>query len=217
VFAKTTTHSCGAQALVFNTTASLEGAALAHIAPRMRDMFAIGRLHAMPASSLWTEDDGAVAWLDGQADQSVVFVSLGSLAVIMHDQFTEFLSGLVAAGYPFLWVLRPDTVAANKDQQDTTLQEAIRVVGEDKACVVAWAPQWHRAVGCFLTHAGWNSTLEAAVEGVPMVCWLFFGDHLINSRNVGAVWPPPRACRWCVAVLRGCSPGCGSRRCGTRT
>ena len=70
-----------------------------------------------------------------------------------------------------------------------------------------WVPQRdvlrHRAVGCFLTHAGWNSTLEAAVEGVPMVCWLFFGDHLINSRNVGAVWPPPRACRWCVAVLRG--------------
>ena len=56
------------------------------------------------ASSLWTEDDGCVAWLDGQADRSVVCVSLGSLAIITHNQFTEFLSGLIAAGYPFLWV-----------------------------------------------------------------------------------------------------------------
>jgi len=198
VFSKATAHSREVRALVFNTTASLEGAALAHIAPRMRDVFAVGPLHAMssssapaPASSLWTEDDGCVSWLDGRADRSVVYVSLGSLAVITHDQFTEFLSGLAAAGYPFLWVLRADTVAASKDQHATP-QEAIRAVGEDKARVVAWAPQRdvlrHRAVGCFLTHAGWNSTLEATVEGVPMVCWPFFGDQLINSRNVGAVW-----------------------------
>ncbi|PAN13969.1 hypothetical protein PAHAL_2G375900 [Panicum hallii] len=197
VFAEATAHSREVRALVFNTTASLEGPALAHIAPRMRNVFAVGPLHAMsssapaPASSLWSEDDGCIAWLDGQPDRSVVYVSLGSLAVIKHDQFAEFLSGLVAAGYPFLWVLRADTVAASKGQH-TTPQGSIGAVGEDKARVVAWAPQRdvlrHRAVGCFLTHAGWNSTLEAAVEGVPMVCWPFFGDQLINSRNVGAVW-----------------------------
>ena len=46
----------------------------------------------------------------------------------------------------------------------------------------------HRAAGCFLTHAGWNSTLEAAIEGVPTVCWPFNADQQINSRFVGAVW-----------------------------
>ncbi|CAN6205405.1 unnamed protein product [Urochloa humidicola] len=199
VFAEATVHSRKARALVFNTTASLEGPALAHIAPRMRDVFTVGPLHAVPspapapASSLWSEDDGCVAWLDGQADRSVVYVSLGSLAVITRDQFTEFLSGLVAAGYPFLWVLRPDMVVAGRDQDAITPQEAIRAAaGDNKARVVAWAPQRdvlrHRAVGCFLTHAGWNSTLESIAEGVPMVCWPFFGDQQINSRLVGAVW-----------------------------
>ncbi|CAO2143713.1 unnamed protein product [Urochloa humidicola] len=197
VLAEATAHSREARALVFNTAASLEGPALAHIAPRMRDVFAVGPLHAMPsrsraqASSLWSEDDGCMAWLDSQADRSVVYVSLGSLAVISHEQFAELVAGLVAAGYPFLWVLRPDMVEASRD---ATLQETAAAAGGDdgKARVVAWAPQRdvlrHRAVGCFLTHAGWNSTLEAVAEGVPMVCWPSFGDQLINSRLVGAVW-----------------------------
>ncbi|CAL5083007.1 unnamed protein product [Urochloa decumbens] len=192
-----TVHSRKARALIFNTAASLERSALAHVAPHMHDLFAVGPLHAMsPAAatcSLLREDDGCVEWLDGQADRSVVYVSLGSLATISLEQYTEFYSGLVAAGYPFLWVLRPDMVGASRGQDATTPQEAIiRAVGETKARVVTWAPQRdvlrHRAVGCFLTHAGWNSTLEGVVEGVPMVCWPFFGDQQMNSRLVGAVW-----------------------------
>jgi hypothetical protein len=187
-------HSAKARALVFNSPASLEGSALAHIAPQMRDVFAIGPIHAMSSApalptSLWREDDGCMAWLDGHADRSVVYVSLGSLAVISLEQFTEFLSGLVGAGYAFLWVLRPDMVGAS---QRGVLQEAVDAAGNDKVRVVDWAPQRdvlrHRAVGCFLTHAGWNSTLEGVVEGVPLVCWPFFADQQINSRFVGAVW-----------------------------
>ncbi|CAN6175437.1 unnamed protein product [Urochloa humidicola] len=195
VLVKDTFHSGKARGLIFNTAASLERSALAHITPHMRDVFAVGPLHAMfpamaVATSLWREDDGCVAWLDGQTDRSVVHVSLGSLAVMSHEQFTEFLAGLVAAGYPFLWVLRPDMVGAG---QDAVLQEVARETGGgEQARIVEWAPQRdvlrHRAVGCFLTHAGWNSTLEGIVEGVPMVCWPFFADQQINSRFVGAVW-----------------------------
>ncbi|XP_062186354.1 myricetin 3-O-rhamnoside 1,2-glucosyltransferase UGT709G2-like [Phragmites australis] len=189
-----TVHSRKARALLFNTAMSLERSALAQIKPHMRDVFAIGPLHAISpapavATSLWREDDGCMAWLDGQADRSVVYVSLGSLAVISKEQFKEFLSGLVATGFPFLWVLRPDMVGAS---QEAALQDAINAVGNNKASVVPWVPQRdvlrHRAVGCFLTHNGWNSTLEGIVEGMPMVCWPFFADQQINSRLVGAVW-----------------------------
>ncbi|KAJ1254485.1 hypothetical protein BS78_K050600 [Paspalum vaginatum] len=192
-----TLHSRKARALMLNTTNSLERSSVAHLAREMRDVFAVGPLHAMSpapavATSLWRHDDGCLAWLDGQAqaaEQSVVYISLGSLTVISHGQFTEFLSGLVAAGYPFLWVLRPDMLGAS---QDAALREAISTVGKDRACVVPWVPQRdvlrHRAVGCFLTHSGWNSTVEGIVEGVPMVCWPFFADQQINSRFVGAVW-----------------------------
>jgi hypothetical protein len=198
VLSKYTFHSGKARALILNTAASLERPALAHIAPHMRDVFAVGPLHAMSpappavASSLWREDDGCMAWLDGQADRSVVYVSLGSFAVISREQFTEVLSGLVATGYPFLWVLRPDMVGVS---QDAVFQEVARAVGDGggkQTRIVEWARQRdvlrHRAVGCFLTHAGWNSTLEGTVEGVPMVWWPFFADQQINSRFVGAVW-----------------------------
>ncbi|EMS59486.1 UDP-glycosyltransferase 85A2 [Triticum urartu] len=194
IIAEFSAHSCNARALILNTTASLERSALAHIAPHMRDVFAIGPLHAMfqqPAAggALWREDDGCTAWLDSQADGTVVYVSLGSFAIISVEEFTEFLSGLVSAGHPFLWVLRPDMVGAS---QNAVLQDAIKAAGRGKARVVEWAPQRdvlrHRAVGCFLTHAGWNSTLESVAEGVPTVCWPFFVDQQTNSRFMAAVW-----------------------------
>ncbi|KAJ1290949.1 hypothetical protein BS78_02G281400 [Paspalum vaginatum] len=195
ILAELSDRSSKARALVLNTAASLEQVALSHIAPHMRDLFAVGPLHAMspaPAaasSSLWREDDGCLAWLDSQADRYVVYLSMGSLAVISPEQVTELLRGLVATGYPFLWVLRSDMAVAS---QDAALQEAATAAGGQKARIVAWAPQRdvlrHRAVGCFLTHAGWNSTVEAVVEGVPMVCWPFSADQQMNSRMVGAVW-----------------------------
>jgi hypothetical protein len=77
-----------------------------------------------------------------------VYVSLGSLAIISLEQFTEFLPGLVSAGHPFLWVLRLNMVGAS---QNAVLQEAIKAAWRSKACVVDWAPQRevlrHRAVG----------------------------------------------------------------------
>ncbi|CAD6218044.1 unnamed protein product [Miscanthus lutarioriparius] len=186
---KLSARSSKGRALILNAAVSLEQTTLAHIAPHMRHLFAIGPLHAMapaPASSsssLWREDDGCLAWLDSQSDRSVVYVSFGSLTVMSHEQFRELLGGLVATGYPF------------QEQDAGALQEQDAVImakGNHRARIVAWAPQRdvlrHRAVGCFLTHAGWNSTLEGVVEGVPMVCWPSFSDQQTNSRLVGAVW-----------------------------
>lgn len=191
--AEVTARTSKARALIVNTAASMERSALAHIASCTTDVFAVGPLHARSrfaaSASLWREDDECMAWLDGHDDRSVVYVSLGSLAVITHEQFTEFLAGLAATGYAFLWVLRPDMVQM---ASSALLREAVGAAEGGRGRVIEWAPQRdvlrHRAVGCFLTHAGWNSTLECAVEGVPMVCWPFFVDQQTNSRFVDAVW-----------------------------
>uniref|UniRef100_A0A8R7UBE3 Glycosyltransferase n=2 Tax=Triticum urartu TaxID=4572 RepID=A0A8R7UBE3_TRIUA len=208
-----TAARCGeSRALVLNTAASMEGPALSRIAPHMRDVFAVGPLHARPAARhaaaevqhVSNDDMSLSAWLDGHEDRSVVYVNLGSLTIVSSEQLAEFLHGLVAAGYAFLGVFRQDMLhqmaaaAASASKSSVALREAVEAVagaGSERALVVEWALQRdahhvlrHRAVGCFLTHGGWNSTLEAGVEGVPAVCWPFFADQQTNSRFVGAVW-----------------------------
>ncbi|XBI86155.1 hypothetical protein VPH35_094166 [Triticum aestivum] len=200
-----TAARCGeSRALILNTAASMEGPALSRIAPHMRDVFAVGPLHARPAARhaaehVSSDDMSLSAWLDGHEDRSVVYVNLGSLTIVSGEQLAEFLHGLVAAGYAFLGVFRQDMLhqMTGASKSSVALREAVEAVaaaGSERALVVEWALQRdahhvlrHRAVGCFLTHGGWNSTLEAAVEGVPAVCWPFFADQQTNSRFVGAV------------------------------
>ena len=51
--------------------------------------------------------------------------------------------------------------------------------------VKMWAPQVevlrHAATGAFVTHCGWNSVLEAASAGVPMLCWPQYAEQWANK------------------------------------
>jgi UDP-glucose:(indol-3-yl)acetate beta-D-glucosyltransferase len=74
------------------------------------------------------------------------------------------------------------------------------------ALVVRWCPQLdvlaHRAVGCFVTHCGWNSTLEALGFGVPMVALPIWTDQPINARLIeGACGAGVRARRDAVSGI----------------
>ncbi|KAL3642127.1 hypothetical protein CASFOL_012942 [Castilleja foliolosa] len=53
----------------------------------------------------------------------------------------------------------------------------------------------HRAVGCFVTHGGWNSTLEALSLGVPMVVVPQWTDQPTNAMFVGEVWRTGVRCK----------------------
>ncbi|KAJ0978850.1 hypothetical protein J5N97_014324 [Dioscorea zingiberensis] len=146
------------------------------------------------STSLWQEDRTCMTWLDDQRDKSVVYVSFGSVAVVSREQLNEFWQGLVNSGHRFLWAVRRDMVVSQGEEMmnDMAAAEELEKGTKERGCMVDWAPQEevlaHPAVGCFLTHSGWNSTLEGLVAGVPMICWPFFADQLINSRFTSEVW-----------------------------
>ncbi|CAH9098221.1 unnamed protein product [Cuscuta epithymum] len=200
-FISTETRSAvQARAVILNTFEQLEGPILSQIRTKCPTVYSIGPIHAhlkakllsKPASSnsLWQEDQTCMAWLDSQEPKSVIYVSFGSIAVITKQQLMEFWYGLVNSGQKFLWVVRPDSIV--EKYGETPIPPELEAGTKANGYMVSWAPQElvldHPAIGGFLTHSGWNSTLESIVAGVPMICWPFMVDQQTNSRLVGTVW-----------------------------
>ena len=200
-----TQQTVRAQALILNTFEALEGPILSQLRTQIPNIYTIGPLHAQlkahseletdsttlsESNSLWQEDRSCIKWLEDQPLKSVIYVSFGSLAMVTKEQLMEFWHGLVNSGHRFLWVIRPDSITGTEGRQEipAELEDGTKARGH----MVNWAPQEevlaHPAIGGFLTHAGWNSTLESICEGVPMICWPYFADQQINSRFVGEVW-----------------------------
>ncbi|KAL2348994.1 hypothetical protein Fmac_002994 [Flemingia macrophylla] len=104
----------------------------------------------------------------------------------------EFWHGLVNSKKRFLWVMRPDMVEGEENNGGYQIPAELEEGTRERGFIVGWAPQeevlTHEAVGGFLTHSGWNSTMESLVAAVPMICWPYFADQQINSRFVSEVW-----------------------------
>lgn len=178
-------------AIIWNTIENLENRALSWFQQHHAQVpiFTIGPLHKIASSSLTSlaeEDAGCISWLDTQATNSVLYVSLGSIVVMDKNELTETAWGLFNSNQPFLWVIR------SNDSNSIELPDGYLEAIEDRGRVVKWAPQRdvlaHRAIGGFWSHCGWNSTLECILEGVPMICRPGFGDQNVNARHLTHVW-----------------------------
>nr|XP_043633695.1 UDP-glycosyltransferase 76G1-like [Erigeron canadensis] len=141
------------------------------------------------SSSLLEHDRTFFPWLDQQPPNSVLYVSFGSAGQVEEKDFLEIAHGLVDSKQSFLWVVRPDFVKGSSTWLETLPDD--QFLGE-KGRIVKWVPQQevlaHKAIGAFLTHSGWNSTLESVCEGVAMICSPFWGDQPLNARCMSDVW-----------------------------
>lgn len=138
--------------------------------------------------SLWKEEPECLQWLDSKTPNSVVYVNFGSITVMSPQQLVEFGWGLANSNHNFLWIIRPDLVVG----ETAVLEPEFTEVNKERGFIASWCPQEevlnHNSVGGFLTHGGWNSTMESLSAGIPMLCWPFFGDQPTNCRYMCTEW-----------------------------
>ncbi|XP_071702442.1 7-deoxyloganetin glucosyltransferase-like [Rutidosis leptorrhynchoides] len=182
-----------ASAIFFNTFYDLESDIIDEASSKFPPCYGIGPLHLLEnkivektvasliKSNLWKEESECLEWLDSKAPRSVIYVNFGSITIMTPQQLVEFGWGLANSNYSFLWIIRPDLVIGESAVLPNELLEETK----DRSLLANWCAQEevlnHKSIGGFLTHSGWNSTIESITSGVPMVCWPWFGDQQLNS------------------------------------
>ncbi|KAL5212535.1 hypothetical protein ABZP36_023382 [Zizania latifolia] len=132
------------------------------------------------ARDLYKHDEkDYMEWLDTKPTRSVVYVSFGSMSAVSKRQKEEMRRGLAASGRPYLWVVRKDSRDSDAAGGDLAAEQGMVVEWCDQVRVLS-----HPAVGCFVTHCGWNSTLESVSCGTPVVAVPQWSDQDTNARLV---------------------------------
>ncbi|KAK6146336.1 hypothetical protein DH2020_020205 [Rehmannia glutinosa] len=192
-----------ADGILVNSFLDLESEAFQELERRRPGIPPIYPLGPLIRTGLETESDRGteiLEWLNNQPPKSVLFVSFGSGGTLSVDQFSELGLGLELSGQRFVWVVRApqENVSAaylNAQKKDNGnkskdpleyLPPGFLERTKDRGLVVAgWAPQiqvlGHGSTGGFLTHCGWNSILESAIFGVPLIAWPLCFEHKMNA------------------------------------
>ncbi|KAM7269546.1 hypothetical protein ACFE04_025043 [Oxalis oulophora] len=135
--------------------------------------------------SLWEPlSEECANFLNTKPPKSVIYISFGSMAAVKSQQFEEIANGLKETGVNFLWVVRKTEIEK--------LPKVFIDSTKDQGCIVTWCNQLevlaHKAIGCFVSHCGWNSTLEGLSLGVPMIGMPQWADQYTNAKFVEEVW-----------------------------
>ncbi|CAI0542167.1 unnamed protein product [Linum tenue] len=130
------------------------------------------------SESSGSEEDEVMRWLDQQPESSVAFLCFGSMGGFCAEQVKEIACALEGSGHRFLWSLR-------RLEGGPALTPTTTDYGTEVGRVIGWAPQAvvlaHRSVGGFVSHCGWNSTLESMWFGVPMATWPMYAEQQFNA------------------------------------
>ncbi|KAG9160309.1 hypothetical protein Leryth_024247 [Lithospermum erythrorhizon] len=154
---------------------------------------------------LFEKSNDYIEWLNSKPQSSVVYISFGSILDLPKNQMEEIAKGLLETGRPFLWVIRKKEEDKTKKTEETEKTEEIEKTEETDeklSCfieelekqgkIVPWCSQLevlaHPSLGCFITHCGWNSTLESIVCGVPVVAFPQWTDQKTNAKLLEDVW-----------------------------
>jgi len=150
-----------------------------------------------------------LSWLNSKRDNSVLYISFGSLCRYQDKQLYEIACAIEASGHEFIWVvpLKKGKEGESEEEKEKWFPKGFeeRNIGKTGLIIRGWAPQVlilsHPAVGAFMTHCGWNSTVEAVGAGVPMITWPSHGEQFYNEKlitEVRGIGVEVGATEWCL-------------------
>ncbi|KAB2073917.1 hypothetical protein ES319_A07G117700v1, partial [Gossypium barbadense] len=102
---------------------------------------------------------------------------------ISKEDMEEITMGLELSKICFIWAVR------FQGGYNTALLEGFSKRFEERGLMVQrWVPQAkilsHSSIGGFVSHCGWNSTLEGIINGVPIIAMPIKNDQPFNSKVV---------------------------------
>lgn len=158
------------------------------IGPTVPSAYLDGRIEGDKGygASLWKPlSDECTNWLKTKPGKSVVYISFGSMVSLAAKQVEEMAWALKRSDLNFLWVVR-------ETERGKLPQGFLETTKGKQGLVVTWCNQLetlaHPAIGCFVTHCGWNSTLEGLSLGVPMVGMPQWSDQTTNAKFIEEIW-----------------------------
>ncbi|KAK1392405.1 Glycosyltransferase [Heracleum sosnowskyi] len=187
-----------AKAILVNTVLELEAHAIKSLANDGNTplIYHIGPIiHSMSGGAVINSnksEEDIICWLNRQPLLSVVYLCFGSIGSFDTAQVTEIAQALELSGHRFLWSLRRPSQEMERTELLTDYEDYNEVLSEGFlkrtsgiGKVIGWAPQMtilsHPSVGGFVSHCGWNSTLESAWCGVPMATWPMYAEQQTNA------------------------------------
>ncbi|MBA0576358.1 hypothetical protein Golob_024163 [Gossypium lobatum] len=183
-----------AKGIIINTFWELESHAISSLSDASAlPVYPVGPILNLESESEVHQSSDIMKWLDEQPPSSVVFLCFGSWGSFNGDQVKEIAFALEQSGHRFLWSLRqpphpskgPRASPTDYDDASEVLPEGFldRTRGIGK--IIGWAPQvailGHPATGGFVSHCGWNSTLESIRFGVPIAAWPIYAEQQLNA------------------------------------
>ncbi|XP_028783106.1 abscisate beta-glucosyltransferase-like [Neltuma alba] len=142
------------------------------------------------------DEQSCLNWLNSKEPKSVLYISFGSLARLPREQLKEIAYALESCDQPFIWVIGKIFKSSETEEEGeyNWLPDGFeqRMKETNRGLIIrGWAPQLlileHKSVGGFMTHCGWNSTLEGLSSGVPMITWPLSAEQFTNEKLVTRV------------------------------
>ncbi|KMT09771.1 hypothetical protein BVRB_6g127510 [Beta vulgaris subsp. vulgaris] len=126
-----------------------------------------------------------ISILEEKGTSSVIYIALGSISVLSQSETEALAMALESdSNKRFLWVRKEGEKILGRKMGE--LPKEFLENTKDRGLIVPWCCQekvlTHPSIKCFLTHCGWNSTLETITAGIPVIAYPDWTDQPTNAK-----------------------------------